>query len=279
MTADELRAAVERDAAAVSGALEEAFSRSVPHKGCDGLFSAMRYTAGSGGKRIRPFLTLSFCRLYGGGDEAAMPFALAVECVHTYSLIHDDLPCMDNDSVRRGLPANHIKFGEATALLAGDGLLTFAFELCAANKAVSDDAVRKAVSVLASCAGPGGMVGGQALDLLPKRSDLDTLLLTHRLKTSCLIRAACCLGAIAAGHETTAAVQYGEALGLAYQITDDLLDAGRDGDENSVLNYVAADQARKMADEYTAAAVGAVAGEEGSGVLCTLAESLAGRKN
>ena len=166
------------------------------------LTDAEKYGIMSGGKRIRPFLTLEFCRFFGGNESAAMPFACAVELIHNYSLIHDDLPCMDNDDMRRGKPSCHKKFGEANALLAGDALLTYAFEICAKNEDVSPKSVNTAISVLAHAAGTFGMVGGQVIDLYGEanRIDFETLLTLHKMKTGAIIGAAVKLGCIASGH-------------------------------------------------------------------------------
>ena len=160
------------------------------------LFEAMAYTTMAGGKRIRAFLTLTFTRMTGGNVESALPFACALEMVHAYSLIHDDLPCMDDDDMRRGKPSNHKVFGEAEALLAGDALLTYAFELCGSNPYVSSQCARDAVVYLAQYAGACGMVGGQVLDLEGEKRKLtkEELHHVHDLTTSCLIQAAAVLG-------------------------------------------------------------------------------------
>ena len=162
------------------------------------LQEAMEYSLLAGGKRVRPVLTLETCRMCGGEPEAALPFACAVEMVHTYSLIHDDLPAMDNDSLRRGRPTNHIVYGEATAILAGDGLLTAAFG-CLAEAALPGERIAAAVRCLSQAAGPAGMVGGQALDIAGegRSMDLGELDLLQRLKTGALIAAAAELGCIA----------------------------------------------------------------------------------
>ena len=151
---------------------------------------AMRYSTLGGGKRIRAFLVLEFCKLFGGREEAAMPYACALECLHAYSLIHDDLPCMDDDELRRGKPSCHVKFGEAEALLAGDGLLTYAFELCASNDNVSHKSVRLAVAELSHEAGILGMVGGQTLDLENNIEKYAELKKIYAEKTGALITAA-----------------------------------------------------------------------------------------
>ena len=208
---------------------------------------AMRYSAGAGGKRIRPLLTLECARLFGGRPEEALPLACAVEMVHTYSLIHDDLPCMDNDDMRRGKPSCHKQFGEANALLAGDGLLTLAFELIGSAPELAGTsplAALKACRILAKCAGVDGMVGGQVMDLINEENPVeeDTLLETYRLKTSALLEAACCMGACAAGADESAvkaAGSYARKLGVAFQIVDDILDVT--GDEKTLGKPVGSD--------------------------------------
>lgn len=192
------------------------------------LFEAMRYSLLAGGKRIRPVLVLEFCRLCGGDWKHALPFAAAVEMIHTYSLIHDDLPCMDNDDYRRGRLTNHKVYGEANAVLAGDALLTAAFETISVSDFEPSAALR-AVRILSTCAGELGMVGGQILDMdgetrTMSEEEVHTI---HKLKTGALITAACCMG-VAAGNGTeqmmNAAADYAAAIGLAFQIRDDMLD-------------------------------------------------------
>ena len=192
------------------------------------LHEAMRYSVFAGGKRIRPILTILACRAVGGSDSAALPAACALECIHTYSLIHDDLPAMDNDDLRRGKPTCHKAFDEPTAILAGDALLTFAFELVADR--IADPAiVRRTSFEIAHAAGPAGMVGGQMADLLAEgaRPNEESLRFIHERKTGALIRAAVRCGAIAAGAgdaQLRALTDYADAIGLAFQITDDILD-------------------------------------------------------
>lgn len=196
------------------------------------LIEAMRYSLLGGGKRIRPILLLEFYRLCGGKQEAAMPFACAVESIHAYSLIHDDLPCMDDDDMRRGKPSCHKQFGQAMALLAGDALQTLAFSLMLREETVCTigaDRAAKAAGVLANAAGAHGMVAGQVIDLLAsgKQTTLEQLQQMHRCKTGALISAACQMGCILAGgtpEQIAAAVAYADALGLAFQIVDDVLD-------------------------------------------------------
>ncbi len=192
------------------------------------LQEAMEYSLLTGGKRIRPILTLETCRMCGGAPEAALPFACAVEMVHTYSLIHDDLPAMDNDSLRRGRPTNHVVYGEATAILAGDALLTAAFDHLTRAELPAGQVVA-AVACLSRAAGSAGMVGGQALDMAGEGHalDLEELELLQSLKTGALISAAAELGCIAAGGTWEQREQvrtYALALGRAFQVRDDMLD-------------------------------------------------------
>lgn len=203
------------------------------------VVDAMEYTLVAGGKRIRPVLTLAFCEACGGYLENAVPFACAVEMVHTYSLIHDDLPCMDNDFLRRGRPANHIANGEDMALLAGDALLTRAFEvmLCEETaKLVGAEETLQVASCLARSIGVLGMIGGQVIDLesegkILSQPELDKM---HNLKTGALITAAAKIGCIVAQADKNrilAAENYANSLGLAFQIMDDVLDVTSNSDE------------------------------------------------
>lgn len=192
------------------------------------LQDAMEYSLLVGGKRIRPVLTLETCRLCGGDIQTALPFACAVEMVHTYSLIHDDLPAMDDDDLRRGHPTNHVVYGESTAILAGDALLTAAFEHLTYAKLPADRIVA-AVQCLSYAAGSAGMVGGQALDMAGEGRALnkEELNLLQSLKTGALISAAAELGCIAAGggpEQRTQVRTYAQALGRAFQVRDDMLD-------------------------------------------------------
>lgn len=248
----------------------------------DKVAQAMLYSLGIGGKRVRPMLVLEFCRVCGGNVEDALPFACAIEIIHTYSLIHDDLPCMDDDDYRRGMLSCHKKFDYATALLAGDGLLTLAFSV-AAGASLPEKSVVKAIKLLSDCAGYLGMIGGQTMDLQHEGMSvgIDKLQKTDALKTGKLICAACALGCIAAQADEIklkAAETYAENIGLAFQIVDDLLDItstaeelgkpiGSDA-ENNKSTYPALlgiDQSRKLVAELTENAVNAVSvfGEEG----------------
>ncbi|MCA1945361.1 MAG: polyprenyl synthetase family protein [Desulfovibrio sp.] len=194
------------------------------------LLEAMEYSLHAGGKRLRPVLCLTAASLFGLSPEAVLPFACGIECIHTYSLIHDDLPAMDNDDLRRGKPTNHKVFGEATAILAGDGLLTEAFRLMGRTRGVAAENLLQAISTMATAAGAAGMVGGQTLDMAyEQRTDITLPLLRdmHARKTGALIRAACHCGAILAGApeaDQHRLASYGAALGVAFQIADDVLD-------------------------------------------------------
>lgn len=194
---------------------------------------AMKYSLLSGGKRIRPILLLEFYALCGGKGDSALNFAAALEMIHTYSLIHDDLPCMDNDDMRRGRPSCHKAFGEDTALLAGDALLTLAFKTAAETDGIPADRVLKAIAVLAENAGISGMVGGQVEDLAFEKSGatIEQLRGMYLKKTSCLLSAGAVCGSILAGADEEKlkyAAEYAEKLGLAFQIIDDILDCTSD---------------------------------------------------
>lgn len=218
---------------------ECAFGENIVHE-------AMKYSLGIGGKRIRPVLTLECCRICGGEIEDALDFACALEMIHTYSLIHDDLPCMDDDDMRRGMPSCHIKFGEEYALLAGDGLLTRAFGVVA-NSAVAKRnplVVVNAVSALSYLAGCNGMIGGQVIDLKSEGKDVsvETLEILDRLKTGALIKCAALLGCLSAGadvEKTNACLKYAEKIGHAFQIIDDILDVV--GDESELGKPIGSD--------------------------------------
>lgn len=204
----------------------------------DGQFSvaeAMQYSLINGGKRIRPVLALEFARACGGSRDDCLACACALEYIHTYSLIHDDLPCMDNDDLRRGKPSCHKQFDEATALLAGDALLTHAFEIVS-DCDLSDDKKVMAISLLSQNSGVAGMIGGQVIDLLFEQGNpaLKDLLTVYKLKTGALISAACLLGCISAGassEQLSAASKFAYSLGIAFQIQDDILDIIGDQDK------------------------------------------------
>ncbi len=256
------------------------------------LFEAMRYSLLAGGKRLRPVLTLAFCRACGGSEEAALPFAAALEMVHTYSLIHDDLPCMDNDDYRRGRPTCHKVYGEAGAVLAGDALLTAAFTRLAMAK-LPPERIVEALRMLGQCAGELGMVGGQMLDLEGEDKVLteEGIGAIHTRKTGALISAACTLGVIAAGgseQQFDAAAQYAAALGLAFQIRDDMLDVigdadklgkqtGMDVHKNTYVRLLGLPKCRTRVNTLTETAIRALDVFEDAGFLRELAGALADR--
>lgn len=252
------------------------------------LIKAESYSVLSGGKRIRPFLTLEFCKLFGGDAQAAMPYACAVELVHNYSLIHDDLPCMDNDDTRRGMPTCHKVFGEANALLAGDALLTQAFELCALNQYQSAENNLNAVAVLAKAAGNEGMIGGQALDIFSDTHsiDFDELLKLQKLKTGALIGASVALGCIAANlskkeKRYSDATVYANNIGQAFQIIDDIIDAGELKSKDtkpSFITYMNEQAAYEYAARLTNEAICAIRSYQNNEKLVLLAEYLLKRK-
>lgn len=192
------------------------------------VVDAMKYSLINGGKRLRPVFALEFAMACSGSKEVCMPLACAVEFIHTYSLIHDDLPCMDNDDLRRGKPSCHKQFDEATALLAGDALLTHAFEAVAGSN-LPDDKKIQAVNLLAQNSGVSGMLGGQVIDLIFEKGNpsIRELLTVYKLKTGALISAACLMGCISAGAsevQLAAASKFAYSLGIAFQIQDDILD-------------------------------------------------------
>lgn len=261
------------------------------------LTDAMRYSTMIGGKRIRPVLVLEFCRVCGGDPDAALPFACALELIHTSSLVHDDLPCMDDDDMRRGKPACHKEFGESTALLAGDALEAYAFEV-AASADLPAETVLEAVRLLAKATGPYGMLGGQILDTENETlTDLDLRRLeaTHQKKTGALIRAACELGCIAAGASAIlrgAADAYGAALGMAFQIRDDILDVtgnelllgkpvGSDAVEEkpTYVTLLGLEGAEAQAEACTKEAYEALAAFEDTGFLRDLTQWLLEREH
>lgn len=221
----EYRELFEKRVSTVNAALEGFFTESCPQ---GELLEAMRYSLLSGGKRIRGVLVLSFCAACGGDEESAMNAACAIEMLHAYSLIHDDLPCIDNDTLRRGKPTNHVVYGETNAVLAGDALQAAAFSTLL-RCPLEGERLSAMALALADAAGERGMCGGQYLDTSHEAEEVDAEYLTelHSLKTGALLRAACLMGAISAGADSEqrkAAADYAMNLGLAFQIRDDMLD-------------------------------------------------------
>ena len=258
------------------------------------LFDSMRYSLLAGGKRLRPVFVFDFCRMAGGCWPDATPFAAAVEMIHTYSLIHDDLPSMDNDDFRRGRPTNHKVYGEAMAILAGDAMLTSAFGHIANADSLSDSAKLRAVSYLSRCAGETGMVGGQVLDILAEErecTETEILNIQNR-KTGALIKAACVLGVMAANgtaQQEFAAMEFADHLGLAFQIRDDMLDVigdagklgkatGMDGQKNTFVRLYGLEKCEELVREHTEAAIDALDVFEDSEFMRELAMSLVGRE-
>ena len=258
------------------------------------LFEAMEYSLLAGGKRLRPYFAFEFCRLCGTDWKTAAPFAAAVEMIHTYSLIHDDLPCMDNDDFRRGRPTNHKVYGEAMAVLAGDALLTDAFAVAATTVLPEPRDLGFAISVLSECAGSLGMVGGQVLDIKAEQRECteDEILNIQSRKTGALINAACVLGVIAGGgseEQLSAASQFAGALGLAFQIRDDMLDVigteeemgkgvGTDDTKNTFVRLYGIEKCEELVNRYTQVAIDALDAFEDTDDLIALAKALTERR-
>lgn len=277
---------------AVEDYLEELFRDERPY---GKLQEAMRYSLLAGGKRVRPVLTLAFCDMLGGNWREALPVACALELIHTYSLIHDDLPCMDDDDLRRGKPTCHKVYGETLAVLAGDALQPEAFALIANASTLSAQQRVDAVAALASACGGDGMVAGQVLDLNGNCRSEQEVNLLHRLKTGKLLSVAAELGCIAAGCDRTTcerAVKYGEHIGLAFQVRDDMLDVigdedefgkpiGSDREEGKVtyVDLLGLDACRDLVENETARALSMLDGLDGNEFLCCFARKLAERRN
>ncbi|MGM9632509.1 MAG: polyprenyl synthetase family protein [Eubacteriales bacterium] len=249
------------------------------------LTEAQKYGLLDGGKRIRPFLLLELCRIFGTEVKIVIPYACAIEMVHASSLIHDDMPCMDNDGMRRGKPSTHKAFGESLALLAGDAMMAKAFETAVTNPYLPAGKNAAAVKILANAAGECGMLAGQTMDTCyeDRKLTFEELLKLHRLKTGKLIcacaRLACLASDIKESDERYSSVmKYSENIGLAFQIIDDILDyeEGK-AEQNSFLSFMTAKEARAYADKLTKEAVEAVRALD-DGTLSDLAEYLTVRK-
>ena len=261
------------------------------------IYEAMRYSVFAGGKRLRPVLMLETAKMCGGNEADVMPFACAMEMIHTYSLIHDDLPAMDNDDLRRGRPTSHIKYGEAVAILAGDALLNRAFEVASG---ANGDAERtlKAMRILSASSGTEGMIGGQVMDMEyeGKEITLDALRLMHSGKTGAIIRSSCVIGAVMSGandEEIAAVDEFAKNLGIAFQIQDDILDVegteeelgkpiGSDAEENknTYVSLLGLERAKELMKEYSAKAKDALKpfGERAE-FLADLTDYLTSRRN
>ena len=258
------------------------------------LFDAMEYSLLAGGKRLRPVLAYEFCRMCGGQWQDAAPFAAAIEMIHTYSLIHDDLPCMDNDDFRRGRPTNHKVFGEGMAVLAGDALLTDAFMIASMGKLPQPWTMADAISLMAEGAGSLGMVGGQVLDIMSQERELSEqeVLDIQSRKTGRLINIACCLGAMAGGasrNQFEAASQFASGLGLAFQIRDDMLDVigtreemgkgvGTDAEKNTFVRLYGLEKCETLVQQYTDYAISALEAFDDREFMIALAKSLTERR-
>ncbi|MBO5322655.1 MAG: polyprenyl synthetase family protein [Oscillospiraceae bacterium] len=256
------------------------------------LFEAMEYSLLAPGKRLRPVFAFEFCRMCGGDWEKAAPFAAAVEMIHNYSLIHDDLPCMDNDDFRRGRPTNHKVYGETLAVLAGDALLTDAFAVAASADIAGRD-IAFAIQVLSENAGSLGMVGGQVLDTKSEERTLteQEVLDIQSRKTGALINAACVLGVIAAGgtqEQLQAAAGFAGALGMAFQIRDDMLDVigtqeemgkgvGTDANKNTFVRLYGLEKCAHLVDTYTKTALDQLSAFQDTAYMRELALSLINR--
>ena len=259
------------------------------------LFEAMEYSLLAGGKRLRPIFAFDFCRMCGADWKNAAPFAAAIEMIHTYSLIHDDLPCMDNDDFRRGRPTNHKVYGEAIAVLAGDALLTDAFTVASTAQLPKNEDWPLAIGVLSECAGSLGMVGGQVLDIMSEErllSEQEVLDIQSR-KTGGLINGACALGVIAGGgseEQLEAACRFAGALGLAFQIRDDMLDVigtkeemgkgvGTDAGKNTFVRLYGLEKCEELVRKYTSVAIEALSSFDDNTFMVELARSLTDRRN
>lgn len=262
----------------------------------DGLLESMRYSLTAGGKRIRPTLVLEFCRISGGDVEKALPVACAIEMLHTYSLIHDDLPCMDNDDLRRGKPTNHVVYGECTATLAGDALQAEAFGTIARSELPAENKIA-CVEILADAVGSDGMCAGQYLDMVgeSKRLTEEELDDINSRKTGALLIAACRMGVAAAGGSgemLEAAAHYGACVGAAFQIRDDILDVistseelgkpiGSDAQEhkNTYMALLGESKCMEMIEKLTNQAKSALCGAfDDTKFLCDLADSMVTRR-
>jgi len=280
-------------------AFEATLDDLVPASAPAGLGEAMRYASLGGGKRLRPLLVMASCAAVNGDRFAAMRAACAVELIHAYSLVHDDMPCMDNDVLRRGKPTTHVAFGEAQAMLAGDAMQALAFEVLTPDSGIAPALQARLCALLARSAGHDGMAGGQAIDLasIGKHLDECTLRDMHRRKTGVLLQASVVMGA-ACGEVPATAVQslssYGAALGLAFQVVDDILDvtqdsvvlgktAGKDQDANkpTYVSVLGLEPARVLAQQLRAEAKAALAASGLADVshLSLLADSVVERVN
>ena len=286
-----------------SALVEAGLDRLFPQEDCrhSRIFEACRYSLLAGGKHIRAALLLEFYRLCGGKVEDALAFACGLEMIHTYSLVHDDLPCMDNDDFRRGKPSNHKVYGETMATLAGDALLNRAFEVMLEQETVPAACAMKAAACISRCSGVYGMIGGQVMDMLGEKTPLtkEKLYKMNRLKTGCLIKCACLFGLYAAENTTDVpeklfedAVKYADGIGVSFQITDDILDVcgdektfgkpiGSDAEngKTTFTTIYTVDEARNIAKGLTDGAIDSIKNYSNSEKLISLAEFLLSRQS
>ena len=286
---ENLLSAIKQNAEATEAALCKIMDKQDEDYGL--IFDAQRYSLLGGGKRVRPFIVNECCKALGGDVSKSMPLACAIEMVHTYSLIHDDLPCMDDDDIRRGKPSNHKAFGYANALLAGDALLTGAFGVIACAEELDAETRIKAVKVLSQMAGESGMIGGQIMDLVGETVELefDKLIKLHSLKTGALMECCALLGCLAAGYdvesdEARQLALYAKNVGIAFQVVDDVLDQtadeevlgkpqGTDAEHNKTtfLSFYEIEEAKKYAGGLTEKAISAASEIENSELLTDFA--------
>ena len=302
LTPEQIELRLREDAARTEGYLKEVFEELPPEnrEETSPLCEAMLYSLMAGGKRIRPALVLEACTAAGGSAESALPFAAAVEMIHTYSLIHDDLPCMDDDGMRRGKPSNHVVYGYANALLAGDALLTEAFGVLARGMTagIPAEQVVMATALLSRSAGMDGMVGGQVMDLKTDGQEIDFsgLISIHSRKTCELILSSVELGLLAAGRKPGERIfaafdEYAHQIGLVFQLVDDVLDAtgdpaelgkttGKDAqsDKKTYLSFMNVPEAMAVAEGMTEKAILSVAGYDRDGFFAGLASYLLHRR-
>lgn len=263
------------------------------------IYESMRYSLFAGGKRIRPVLMMETFNMFSNDEESIMPFACALEMIHTYSLIHDDLPAMDDDDFRRGKPTNHMVYGDAMAILAGDGLLNKAFETVSSktlDTGINPENIVKCIGILSDTSGTEGMIGGQVTDMFVEERTMEYLEYMHTLKTGALIKAACKIGATAGGASEVAInslSNYAHYLGLAFQVKDDILDFTADEEElgkpvgsdekNDKLTYVTLvglEESQRILEDYTDRAVSSLKIFEGRAArLKEIAEYLLKRNN
>lgn len=276
--------------------LEKYFeTKKCPH---GSIYDAMKYSLFAGGKRLRPILMLKMNEMLGGSREEVMPFACALEMIHTYSLIHDDLPAMDNDDMRRGVPTCHIKFGEATAILAGDALLNKAFEIVSRYSGEYPERAMRAINMLSVSSGTEGMIGGQIIDMENEGKDIEIDLLKklHLMKTGAIIRSACTIGVLMAGgteEQIKAVDEFAINLGTAFQIRDDILDVIADEEElgkpvgsdaennkNTYIKLFGLERSKELVEEYSQKAKSALNmfGEKAEFIL-RLSDYLVNRAN